>query len=436
LEAPVFDKPQKHARFIQQATRYFIHEGNFLRRNKTGPPLTVILEPTKRLRILEQSHDDLGHRGVQAVWDLLKVRFYWPKLYNDIQHHNASCHRCQIRSTKKLELPVTVSTPAAIFQTVYIDIMMMPETSEYKMIVAARNELSGTCEAKALKTKMAEDLSVFFWEYIYCRYRCPRKVVTDNGSEVKAGFRKLMKRMNIPHVKISPYNKHATGVVEQGHYTLWEAVVKSCGGKMELWPQKLAAALLADRVTVSRVTGFSPYQLFHGTDPILPFDLAEATFMVSGFRSGISTAELLTLRIRQLSKHDCDIKRASETLRKARFRSKQQFERRFKKKLQKEEYTKGELVLVRNVGIEMAVSSRRKTDDRYFGPYEVARKNKGGAYILQELEGTLFRNNPTAAFRLLPYITRNHWFMQDNWTDEDDSDSEDGDEAFESSDND
>jgi hypothetical protein len=123
-------------------------------------------------------------------------------------------------------------------------------------------------------------------------------------------------------------------------------------------------------------------------------------------------------------------------LRKARFRSKQQFERRFKKKLQKEEYTKGELVLVRNVGIEMAVSSRRKTDDRYFGPYEVARKNKGGAYILQELEGTLFRNNPTAAFRLLPYITRNHWFMQDNWTDEDDSDSEDGDEAFESSDND
>lgn len=76
LEAPAFDKPQKHARFIQQAIQYFIHDGNFLRRNKTGPPLTVILEPTKPLRILEQSHDDLGHRGVQAVWDLLKVHFY------------------------------------------------------------------------------------------------------------------------------------------------------------------------------------------------------------------------------------------------------------------------------------------------------------------------------------------------------------------------
>jgi hypothetical protein len=39
---------------------------------------------------------------------------------------------------------------------------------------------------------------------------------------------------------------------------------------------------------------------------------------------------------------------------------KQQFERRFIKKLQRDEYKKGELVLVRNVGIEMEVSSRKR----------------------------------------------------------------------------
>jgi hypothetical protein len=160
-----------------------------------------------------------------------------------------------------------------LFQTVYIDIMMMPEsTHKYKMIVAARDDLSGTCEAQALKTKTAVDLANFFWVYIYCRYGCPRKVVTDNGSEVKAGFKALMKNMNIPHVKISAYNKHASGIVEQGHFTLREALAKSCGGKIEMWPEKLAAALLADRVTVSRVTGFSPFQLLHGVDPVLPFD--------------------------------------------------------------------------------------------------------------------------------------------------------------------
>jgi hypothetical protein len=260
LEAPIFDSPQKHARFIQQATRFLIHEGKFLKRNRKGPPLNVILEPEKRLRILTQSHEELGHHGIQPIWDLLKVRFYWPKLYNDIKHHIASCHKCQVRSTRRLEVPVTSTTPAVLFQTIYIDIMMMPEAAGYKMIVAARDDLSGTCEAQALKTKTAEDLANFFWVHIYCRYGCPRKVVTDNGSEVKAGFRVLMKNMNIPHVKISPYNKHASGVVEQGHFTLREAITKSCGGKIHMWPEKLAAALLADRVTVSRVTGFSPFQ--------------------------------------------------------------------------------------------------------------------------------------------------------------------------------
>jgi hypothetical protein len=66
------------------------------------------------------------------------------------------------------------------------------------------------------------------------------------------------------------------------------------------------------------------------------------------------------------------------------------------------------------VGIEVEVSAWKKTGDRYFGPYEVERKNQGGAYILRESDRILFRHNPTAAFCLLPYITRDHWFMREN----------------------
>jgi hypothetical protein len=66
----------------------------------------------------------------------------------------------------------------------------------------------------------------------------------------------------------------------------------------------------------------------------------------------------------------------------------------------------------------------------------VVRKNQGGAYILRELDGTLFRNTPTAAFRLLPYITRSHWFMQENGLEEEENSETDSEEEelFESSD--
>jgi hypothetical protein len=377
------------------------------------------MDPQSRLRILEQAHDDLGHKGVQAVWDMLKKRFSWPHMHSDIQHHIASCHRCQVRSTKKLLIPVTVSTPVALFQKVYIDVMKMPQSGNYTMIVAARDDLSGTCEAKALVNQTAENLAEFFKVHIYCRYGCPRAVITDNGSEVKAAFDILLAELNIPHPRISAYNKQAQGQVERGHFTLREAMVTACNGRIKQWLKKLALALFADKITVSRVTGFSPYQLLHGTDPILPFDLAEATFSVDGFYDGMTTAELLAQRIRQLERRPKDIQQAAETLKKSRFASKEQFEKRFRKRLQKRDYKHGELVLVRKVSLESSVASSAKTDDRYFGPYVVERKNRGGAYVLKEPDGSISRQETVAAFRLLPYITRDHWFMHTGWMGDD-----------------
>jgi ribosomal protein L21E len=167
----------------------------------------------------------------------------------------------------------------------------------------------------------------------------------------------------------------------------------------------LDVAVFADRITVNSVTGYSPYYLLHGIHPLLPFDLSEATFLVDGFRSGLSTAELLTLRIRQSTRHQEDIERAAHTLRSARFKSKQQFEQRYRKRLRKERYAPGEMVLVRNTRLESSVA-RLKTEPRYFGPYVVVERTRGGAYILEEVDGATHAEH-YAAFRLLPYILRN-----------------------------
>ncbi len=67
-----------------------------------------------------------------------------------------------------------------------------------KYIVAAKDDLSGTSEAAPLKKATAKNLAKFFWEYIYCCYGAPEEAVTDNGSEVKEAFSKLLKRLNVP----------------------------------------------------------------------------------------------------------------------------------------------------------------------------------------------------------------------------------------------
>ena len=105
----------------------------------------------------------------------------------------------------------------------------------------------------------------------------------------------LMDRYHIPQIKISPYNLQANGVVERGHFNIREAIIKACKGNVNKWPDHVSHAFFADRVTIQRATGFSPFYLLHGVHPVLPFDLAEASFLVEGFQKQMSTSDLLAL---------------------------------------------------------------------------------------------------------------------------------------------
>lgn len=404
LQAPYNPDPQSQKRFIQKTLKYFVDDERYMWRRTKGGPVKVILSKDRQNKILNQAHEELGHRGVKSVFETLRTRFYWPAMWASIKSHVASCHECQIRSTIKLEIPLTISAPVALFSKVYIDVMNMPTADGFKYIVAARDDLSRASEGKALKRNNSQALAEFFWEHIYCRYGAVQHVVTDNGPEMKKAFKRLLERLGIPQIKISPYNSKANGVVERGHFTIREAILKSCKGDVSQWPSKVQPAFFADRIAISPVTGFSAYYLLYGTHPLLPFDLTESTFMVTGFKSGMKPEDLLALRIRQLEKRPEDIARAAKVLREARFRSKREFERKFRRRFRKKEmYKTGELVLIRNTQIEKEMN--RKHKPRYLGPFEVLRQTKGGSYVLRQLDGPVLRQ-AVGAFRLVPYIER------------------------------
>jgi hypothetical protein len=68
-------------------------------------------------------------------------------------------------------------------------------------------------------------------------------------------------------------------------------------------------------------------------------------------------------------------------------------------------------VLVRNTAIEL--SHDRKHKPQYLGPYEIDLRTAKGNYRLKELDGTPMLN-VYAAYRVLPYITRDHPFMRNH----------------------
>ena len=63
----------------------------------------------------------------------------------------------------------------------------------------------------------------------------------------------------------------------------------------------------------------------------------------------------------------------------------------------------GDLVLILNTAIEKSLNCKMRV--RYIGPLIVISRNKGGAYIISELNGSVF-DRPIAAFHVIPYFVQ------------------------------
>jgi hypothetical protein len=233
-------------------------------------------------------------------------------------------------------------------------------------------------------------------------------VITDNSLEVKGAFAALMDCYGLPHVQISPYNSKANGVVERGHFDIREAIVKACDGDLRRWSDHVPFAFFANKITTNRSTGSTPYQLLFGTEPLLPFDLLEATFLTQSITSGMSHSKLLAARLLQLQKRPEDLAAATAALFASRFKSKEHFDAEYEHRMRYcgrdligSPLMPGEWVLVANTPAQKSLS--RKTKPCYLGPYLIHRETKAGTYLLCKPDGTV-NLQAIACDRLLPYF--------------------------------
>ena len=100
--------------------------------------------------------------------------------------------------------------------------------------------------------------------------------------------------------------------------------------------------------------------MVHGIEPLFPFDLAEATFLIPPpDTKPLSSSGLITWRARQLQKHQENLESICECVLKAWFKSVKHFEAAFKNWIKDFDFQAGSLVLVRNTQIEKELNLLR-----------------------------------------------------------------------------
>ena len=137
--------------------------------------------------------------------------------------------------------------------------------------------------------------------FIY-RWGTLTEIVSDNGAPFIKAPAYLGKRYHIRHIRISGYNSCTNGIVEWSHFDIRQALFKAASGDASKWSSIAYSVFWADRVTVRKRMGCSPYFAVTGTHPLLPFNIAEASYLLSPPNSILSTTDLIARWAIQLQK--------------------------------------------------------------------------------------------------------------------------------------
>jgi len=191
------------------------------------------------------------------------------------------------------------------------------------------------------------------------------------------------------------------GLVECKHFDVWESLMKACNNDHSKWVGVAPSVFWADCVTIRRLTGYSPFFMAHGVEVVLPFDIAEATYLLPPLDAPASTKDLIAHHAQQLLKWWEDLHDMADQVLKACKLSAAQFVSRFASTIIDYDLLVGSLMLVWNFHVEKELN--HKTKAHYLGPMVVIHRSKGGTYILAEMDGAVSRLW-YASFHVVPYF--------------------------------
>jgi hypothetical protein len=110
----------------KKALQYAVRDGRLYRHTTKGvPPRLVVDDQEKRNRILQDVHDESGHKGRESTYFRIYTRYYWENCYQDVKEFVASCKSCQFRNNRRQEETFYPTWSATLFEKIGLDIVIL-----------------------------------------------------------------------------------------------------------------------------------------------------------------------------------------------------------------------------------------------------------------------------------------------------------------------
>ena len=196
----------------------------------------------------------------------------------DIKRWTSACLICKRRKTPR---PMNAGTPSIVCKyraprdTAAIDLQgpLTATAKGHRYILTMLDLCTRWATAVPIKSKEAGEVAHAIYIHLITKRGIFRRIFSDRGSEfINKGLRAMCRKWGMKTITTTGWQPQANPV-ERIHRWLNSGMTTMHAAFGTEWDQYVDAMVFAHNISKSESTGFSPYQLEHGHEPILPEDV-------------------------------------------------------------------------------------------------------------------------------------------------------------------
>ncbi len=154
-------------------------------------------------------HDRMGHVGMERTLDLLRARFYWPKMAADVEQKIRTCGRCVRRKSPPQKAAPLVNIQATRpLQLVCMDFLSLePDRSNTRDILVITDSFTKYAVAVPTPNQKARTVAKCLWENLIVHYGFPECLHSDQGPDFESRIiKELCGISSIQKIRTTPYH--------------------------------------------------------------------------------------------------------------------------------------------------------------------------------------------------------------------------------------
>jgi transposase InsO family protein len=275
LNAPSLEAVRQQARTTQDS-KFLLEDGLLLYAGRLVVPDVNNL----RTRLIQEAHNQVStaHPGRDKTYQLLRPRYYWPKMLRDIERFVKNCQPCRRAHVPRDKTPGMLHPlpiPDRPWQHVTMDYKSMPKDQHgYDNVFVVVDRLSKQAiSTPCHKQVTAEDMARMYTTHIYRYYGPPESIVSDRGPQFVSQFWKEFCRILGIKLKLSTaFHPQTDGQTEIMNQYLDQRLRPFVNYYQDNWSDLLPMMDYAQLTLPHSSIGMSPYELLNGYLPRTSFD--------------------------------------------------------------------------------------------------------------------------------------------------------------------